>query len=81
LVAKSFSFESKAIEYRLNITLSLENRGFASPYINSTVSFVLKNKNSSYEFDQNDIDMRRFMPEKTTDIETSIDTLGIEKVK
>jgi len=57
-----------------NIYLSLfiKNEGYAAPYIDSKISFILKNNTNSYKFIQEDINIREFYSEETQKIETNI---------
>jgi hypothetical protein len=79
LVAKDFSFDSNNTENRLDVTVNIENKGFSAPYVQADVAFVLKNEYNSYTFTQANVDIRTFEPERTTTIESAIDTLGVEE--
>jgi len=60
----------------LTLSLSIQNKGYAAPYIRSDVNFILKNDTQEYSFSQ-DIDMRTFYPKETKQIESSISLDGI----
>jgi biotin operon repressor len=60
----------------LALTLSIENKGYAAPYIKSDVNFILKNSTREYTFHQ-DIDMRTFYPNGTKNIE---DTISLDDI-
>lgn len=61
----------------LNISLSIDNKGYASPYIKSNVRFILKNDTNSYEYEPSNIDLRTFNPQELNKIE---DSLNISEV-
>ena len=74
LVAKELTIEKKSNS--LSLLLSIENRGYASPYIKSNVNFILKNDKQAYTFHQ-DIDMRKFYPKETKKIKDNLSLDGI----
>ncbi len=61
----------------LNVELSLENKGYAAPYIDYDVNFILKNEFHSYRV-LNAIDTRMFYSEKEQNLTAYIDFENIE---
>jgi len=62
----------------LVVDLKIENKGFASPYIPSSVNLLLKNSEHSYTFYQPNIDMRTFYASEIKEINSK---LPVEDVK
>ncbi len=75
LVAKELSIQQNTD--MLKLLLSIENKGFASPYIKSDVYFVLKNGEYTYIFGQN-IDLRTFYPQETKSIKSNLSLDGLQ---
>ncbi len=63
----------------LYIDLFITNYGFAAPYSKKNFIFLLKNSSNSYEFTQNDIDIRKFFSNTTLHISKTIDTSLVAK--
>jgi len=68
LVAKELTIQKSEDNRTLDLNLSIENRGFASPYVNSAVSFILKNEEHTYTFAQSSIDIRKFYSQESYNI-------------
>jgi hypothetical protein len=77
LVATQLEATKSSDQSHLDVVLKIENRGFASPYIPSSVNWVLKNSDQSYSFNQPTIDMRQFYASESKDISS---TLPLEDV-
>jgi hypothetical protein len=54
------------------VSLDISNKGYASPYIKSDASFILKDVNNTYVFSQEDIDLRTFYTQETQRINSSL---------
>ncbi len=69
LVAKGLNIEQNSDA--LELSLFIENRGYASPYIKSNVNFILKNSDYEYTF-ENNIDLRTFYSQETKSVESNL---------
>lgn len=69
LVAKGLNIQQDA--NTLNLSLFIQNKGYASPYIKSDVNFILKNNDYTYTF-ENDIDLRTFYSQETKTISSNL---------
>jgi len=61
----------------LTLSLSITNKGYAAPYIESEINFILKNENNYYEFSQTDVDLRTFYPNELKKLNEDLSLLGI----
>ncbi len=75
LVAKELDIEQSSTA--LNLTLSIANRGYASPYIQSEVNYVLKNSSNTFTFAQN-IDTRTFYAQLDKELKTTLSLTEVE---
>ena len=64
-------------EEGLDFSLSLENRGYAVPYVKTPVRFILSNENYSYRFETQD-DIRTFTPQVVQHLNNSVTFSSIE---
>lgn len=61
-------------------TLKIKNLGYAAPYIESKIEFILLNNKHSYSFIQvDDTDLRKLQPNESLTLETRLDSKEIEK--
>ncbi len=78
LVAKELILQKSEDNSSLDLNLTIENRGFASPYVQESVMFILKNENNTYGFAQSSIDIRKFYAQESQSI---VATLPLEDVE
>ncbi|SFV66886.1 hypothetical protein MNB_SV-3-1175 [hydrothermal vent metagenome] len=78
LVAKTLTLQKS--DYSVNLSLTIENKGFASPYIKSEVNFILKSDAHTYRFKQA-VDMRTFFPNEVKQIKYSLPLEDIENAE
>ena len=76
LVAKTLTMQD--MSEGLALTLSIENRGYAAPYVRSEVAFVLANSTQRYLFEQPTVDIRRFYVQESQAIESVLPYEGVE---
>jgi len=74
LVAQELTIEQNTDT--ISVALTLENKGYAAPYVKSEVNFVLKSSENTYHFRQ-DIDTRTLYPEEERILRESIDIRDI----
>ncbi|NPA60138.1 MAG: DUF4832 domain-containing protein [Epsilonproteobacteria bacterium] len=70
LVASTLAIDHN--EDNLNLDLVITNKGFSAPYIDSNLTFILKDTNNTYKFPQENIDLRTFYPNEINSIKKSI---------
>jgi len=75
LVAKKLDMQQSTNV--LNLSLSIENKGYAAPYIKSNVNLILKNNTNEYTFEQ-DIDIRTFYSQEVKIIDDRLSLNNIE---
>jgi len=80
-----YKFVAKSLEYffnngNLNVSLKLENLGFAKAYKKAKVSFILKNKDFNYKFGLNS-DIRYWDVNKEVILKKSIDLSNLQSGK
>lgn len=63
----------------LNYNLSIENRGYSASYVDSNVSYILKNDLQSYEIYLDDTDMRTVKSDEGMQLKGSMELNNIEK--
>ncbi|CAA6811712.1 MAG: Unknown protein [uncultured Sulfurovum sp.] len=78
LVATNLNSVKSDDNSTLSIALTLENKGFAAPYIKSSVNFILKSSNNIYTFNQADVDTRKFYASGTKDVSTDLSLIDVE---
>jgi hypothetical protein len=61
----------KTNDKSLDIELSVTNKGFAAPYTNPDITFILQDENNTYAIKQSNLDLRTFYPNETKIIKTS----------
>jgi hypothetical protein len=61
----------KTNDKSLDIELSITNKGFAAPYTNPDITFILQDENNTYAIKQSNLDLRTFYPNETKIIKTS----------
>jgi len=75
LVAKELKITKDAD--RLKISISIENKGYAAPYIDSEVNLILKNSTNSYTYRQS-IDTRTLYSNQTKELTQTISQSSIQ---
>jgi hypothetical protein len=73
------TLEVQTSPLKMNVLLSIQNRGYAAPHIHYPVSFTLSDSNNSYTFEFANFDMRSFGPLDTQSLTFPFDITNVEK--
>ncbi|HIP18145.1 MAG TPA: DUF4832 domain-containing protein [Sulfurovum sp.] len=76
LVAGSLTITQSPKE--LALSLNIENKGYAAPYVAADVAFILKNSSYSYRFEQS-VDIRTFYASEENTIQSTLSLENMEK--
>ena len=76
LVARSLTITQRPKE--LALSLNIENKGYAAPYVVADVAFILKNSSHSYRFEQS-VDIRTFYASEKSTIQSTLSLENMEK--